>query len=99
LNLNRLVLISAVLISVGGTIAAVTGIFFVIGDYQVGRMTMGWGLFVIGLAWFGVRRFNRASWIMLWVVGIPAMIISTLPISFLYKSYLSEKPHLLSLTE
>lgn len=76
MNPNRLVLVSAILISVGGAIAAGTGIFFTISDHRAGSMSIGLGLFIIGLAWFSVRRFNRASWIVLWIAGIPSLIIS-----------------------
>jgi hypothetical protein len=76
LNPNRLVLTSAVLISAAGAIAAGTGIFYMIGDYQLGGMGMSLGLFMIGLAWLGVRRFNRASWMVLGIAGVPALAIS-----------------------
>ncbi len=76
MNPNRLVLISAILISAAGAIAAGTGIFYMAGDYQLGGMDMGLGLFMAGLAWLGVRRFNQASWRVLWIAGVPALMIS-----------------------
>lgn len=50
MNPNRLVLTSAILISTAGAIAAGTGVFYMIGDYQLGGMGMSLGLFMIGLA-------------------------------------------------
>ncbi|MBI4306438.1 MAG: hypothetical protein HY678_08990 [Chloroflexi bacterium] len=41
---------------------------------QVGTMSAAWGLFVIGLAWFGLRQGQRSAWIMLWVGGLPALL-------------------------
>lgn len=76
MNPNRLVLTSAVLISAAGAIAAGTGVLHMAGDYRLGGMSMSLGLFMVGLAWLGVRRFNLASWIVLGIAGVPALAIS-----------------------
>jgi hypothetical protein len=76
LNPTRLVIASAVLISSAGAVAAAAGVFYMASEYQLGGMGLGTGLFMAGLAWLGVRRFNRSSWIILGIAGTPTLIIS-----------------------
>ena len=76
MNPNRLVMVSAALISFAGAVAATAGVLYMAGDYQLGGMGVGTGLFMAGLAWLGVRRFNRSSWIVLGIAGTPTLIIS-----------------------
>ena len=44
---------------------------------QVGSVSMGWGLFIIVLSWFGIRRENKVAWYALWIAGTPTLFISS----------------------
>jgi len=41
---------------------------------QVGFLSISYGLFVIGLAYLGIRRGQPIAWIALWLGGTPAQI-------------------------
>lgn len=109
----KIIWFSTILLLFAGLVAALTGIWFIVGDFpfdsetgfsdkmniskddlvvfnpkilswvihttdQVGSVSMGWGLFVIALAWFGVRKLKKFAWYALWIGGTPTLLISTL---------------------
>lgn len=45
---------------------------------QIGSLTTGWALFMMILAWFGIRRGHRFSWIAVLIAGMPTMFYSSL---------------------
>lgn len=45
---------------------------------QLGSVSMGWGLFIIALAWLGIRKNNRYAWYALWVGGVPTLLYSAI---------------------
>ena len=44
---------------------------------QLGSVTMGWGLFIIALAWFGIRKSSKDAWYVLWMGGAPTLLYSS----------------------
>ena len=103
--------VAAVLISLAGLVAAVTGAWFIFGQHpfhrsdgfakefgmtqaqidsfnpeishwvihvsdQVGAVSLGWGLFVMCLAAFGVRDGQRSAWLSLWLGGLPTLLFA-----------------------
>ncbi len=43
---------------------------------QVGSVSLGWGLFLMSLAWLGIRRGQRMAWWVLWLGGTPTVFYS-----------------------
>ena len=104
-------LVSAIMLTIAGCAAALTGIWFIAGEHpfhrdgyseemgmtkaqlqainpqivdwtmhvsdQVGSVSMGWGLFIVVLAWFGVRNGQKVAWYALWIGGAPTLLISS----------------------
>lgn len=52
--------------------------WWVVHHYQrLAEVSLGWGLFVLVLAWGGVRRGSRLAWIALAVGGLPTLLSAT----------------------
>jgi hypothetical protein len=45
---------------------------------QVGSVSIGWGLFIVILAIFGVLRRQKLAWLTLWIAGTPTIFYSAL---------------------
>lgn len=43
---------------------------------QVGSTSLGWGLFLMALAWLGIRKGSRTAWWALWIGGTPTVAYS-----------------------
>jgi hypothetical protein len=43
---------------------------------QVGAVSLGWGLFLVLLAAFGLRLGHRPSWLALWAAGLPTLLFA-----------------------
>lgn len=44
---------------------------------QVGSVSVGWGLFIITLAWVGIRHGRKWAWNTLWVGGTPTALYAS----------------------
>ena len=44
----------------------------------IGYMSMGWGLFVMILGWFGIRQVNKVAWWALLIGGAPPLFRGTI---------------------
>ena len=44
---------------------------------QLGSVTMGWGLFIIALAWTGIGKESKGAWYVLWIGGAPTALASS----------------------
>ena len=42
---------------------------------QTGIMTLSWGIFVVLLAWFGLRRGDVLAWTALWLAGFTPLFL------------------------
>jgi hypothetical protein len=43
---------------------------------RAGAVSLGWGMFVMVLAWLGLRNRHRLAFVALWAGGVPALLLS-----------------------